>query len=88
MIVNVKMGYNNPKIQTLLENVLFVFQFRLPQLLSQAYDATSTRCCKEVGLRASCFLGGCFILYSLIERQALELCFEVVVMVTAYMQIS
>lgn len=57
MIVNVKMGYNNPKIQTLLKNVLFVFQDRLPQLLSQAYDATSTRCCREVGLSSLGFYG-------------------------------
>lgn len=65
MIVNVKMGYNNPKIQTLLENVLFVFQFRLPQLLSQAYDATSTRCCKEVGLSPLVFWAG--VLYRILS---------------------
>lgn len=34
MIVNVKMGYNNPKIQTLLKNVLFVF--RIDSLSSSA----------------------------------------------------
>jgi hypothetical protein len=65
MIVNVKMGYNNPKIQTLLKNVLFVFQVRLPQLLSQAYDATSTRCCKEVGLSPLVFWAG--VLYRILS---------------------